>query len=88
MNQTWENSKKTSFGPDFGPFGPPKLFFKNLASYHGQLSACAISEKTNDPILRKLTDGWTDGRQWFHRTLSDKRRASKICLSNKDTSPV
>ena len=22
MNQTWENDKKPSFGPDFGPFGP------------------------------------------------------------------
>ena len=46
------------------------FFFKNLASsvltYHGQLSSCTISEKTNDPILRKLSDGqtngWTDGR--------------------------
>ena len=29
MNQTWENGKETSFGPDFGPFGPnlgPKNF--------------------------------------------------------------
>ena len=46
------------------------FFLKNLASsvltYHGQLSSCTISEKTNDPILRKLSDGqtngWTDGR--------------------------
>ena len=22
MNKTWENGKKASFGPDFGPFGP------------------------------------------------------------------
>ena len=39
------------------------FFFKNLASsvtrYHGQLSSCTISEKTNDPILRKRTDRWT-----------------------------
>ena len=30
MNQTWENDKKKSFGPDFSPFGtnldPQKLF--------------------------------------------------------------
>ena len=42
------------------------FFFKNLASlvtrYHGQLSSCTISDKTNDPILRKLSDGWTDGQ--------------------------
>ena len=79
MNQTWEIGKKSSFGPDFGPFGPNSdhqfFFFKNLARsvtrYHGQLSSCTISEKTNDPNLRKLSDGRTDGREWFHRTLSD-----------------
>ena len=42
------------------------LFFKNLAPsvtrYHGQLSSRKISEKINDPILRKLTDGWMDRR--------------------------
>ena len=43
-----------------------KMFFKNLAPSvticHGQLSPYAISEKTNDPILRKISDGWTDRR--------------------------
>ena len=42
------------------------FFLKNLASsvtrYHGQLSSCTISEKTNDPILRKLSGGPKDGR--------------------------
>ena len=55
-----------------------QFFFTNLASsvtrYHGQISSCIISEKTNTPILRKLsrgrTDGRTDGRQWFQKTLS------------------
>ena len=67
MNQTRENCKKPSFGPNFGPFdsnSDNEFFFKNLAlsvtRYHGQLSSCTISEKTNDPILRKLSDGWTD----------------------------
>ena len=40
-------------------------FFLNPASsvtiYHGQLSPCTTSEKINDPILRKLSDGRTDG---------------------------
>ena len=50
-----------------------KFFFKNLASsftrYHGQLSTCTTSEKTNDPILRKLSDGRTDGQtdRWMDR---------------------
>ena len=59
--------KKTSFGPGFGPFGPNLgclFFFKNLAPSftrcHGQLSSCTISEKTNDPILGKLSDGQKD----------------------------
>ena len=51
----------------FGPFtrnsGHQIFFFKNrdlsVTRYHGQLSSCAISEKTNDPILRKLSDGRT-----------------------------
>ena len=33
MNQTWENDKKPSFVPDFGPFGTnmgPKIFFRRL----------------------------------------------------------
>ena len=44
------------------------FFFKNLAPsvtrYHGQLSSCTISEKTNDPILRKLSDRWADGQTY------------------------
>ena len=40
------------------------FFFKNLAPSvtrcHGQLSSCTISEKNNDPILRKRSDGRTD----------------------------
>ena len=68
-----ENGKKTSLGSNFGAFGPNSgrqffffffFFFKNLAPsitrYHGQLSWFTISEKTNDPILRKLSDGRTD----------------------------
>ena len=80
-------AKKPSFGPNFGTFGPNSchqiFFFKNLAAsitrYHGQLSSCTILVKNNDPILKKRNDappdrwidGRTDGREWFHRTLSD-----------------
>ena len=39
---------------------PPPLQKKNLAPsgirYHGQVSSCSISEKTNNLILRKLSD--------------------------------
>ena len=34
MNQTWENDKKPSFGPDFGPFDPNlgPIFFVDFTS--------------------------------------------------------
>ena len=60
--------RKTSFWAWFRSvgvkFGPPFFF-------HGQLSSSTISEKTNDKILRKFSDGLTDEREWFHRALSD-----------------
>ena len=41
-----------------------KSIFKTLSSsytgYHSQLSSCKISEKSNDPILGKFSDGQTD----------------------------
>ena len=63
------------------------FFIKNLASSatrYGQPSSCKISRKTSDPFLKKISDGQTDGRESFHRTLSDKRRAS----SQKNPSDV
>ena len=87
MNQTCGNGKKTSFRPDFGPFGPnsghQNFFFKNLALSvtrdHDQLSSCTISETTNDSILRKLSDGWTDG--WTDR-WTDKSDFIGHCPTN------
>ena len=91
MNQTWENGEKPSFGPDFGS-RPPYFFFKNLAlsvtRYHGQLP-CIISEKTNDPILRKLgdrrtnwqTDEQTDESEFIGRCPTDVERPTNY-ISN------
>ena len=69
INQTLEKNKKPSFEPDFGTFGPNsgrQFFFKNLALsvtiYYDQLSLSTISEKINDPILRKRSDERTDGQ--------------------------
>ena len=72
MNQTWKNSKKPSFGQDFGLVAQIRAanFFskiwlrRSLDRYYGRLSPCSISEKTNDPILEKLekTDGQTGGQ--------------------------
>ena len=77
MNRTWENSKKLSSETNFGSSGQFFFFFfTNLAPsvtrHHGQRSSCTISEKINDPILRKRSDDRrTDWREWFHRTLPD-----------------
>ena len=44
--------------------GCQSLFFKNMArsvtTYLGQLSSCTISEKANDPALRKVSDRRAD----------------------------
>ena len=70
MNETWENGKKCSFNRDFVPFGPNSgCHFFSKTKCLGQLLSCTISEKTNDLILRKLSDGrterQTDGQEWF-----------------------
>ena len=68
MIQTQEKSKKLHFGPDLGPLvsnlgrqfqkkKKKKILAASVTRYHDQLSSCTISEKANDPILRKLTDG-------------------------------
>ena len=67
MIQTQEKSKKLHFGPDLGPLvsnldrqfqkKKKKILAASVTRYHDQLLSCTISEKANDPILRKLTDG-------------------------------
>ena len=60
MKQMSENGKRPSFKPNFALNSGHHFFLKNLAlsitRYHGQLSSCTISDKTKDPILRKLSD--------------------------------
>ena len=81
MFQNQENGKKPHLGHNLNLLGPNSshrlfffFFFKNLAPsvtrYYGQLSSCKISEKTNDPILRKFSDGWAD--RWTDRMI-DRR---------------
>ena len=51
---------QTQFGSVRPKLRLQNFLFKNLASpitrYHGELSYCTISEITNYPILRKLSD--------------------------------
>ena len=67
MKWTWEYGKKLSLEANFCKYDPNfgnQFFFFNAAlsvtRYHGQPSSCTISEKINDPILRKLNDEWMD----------------------------
>ena len=39
-----------------------KILPSSVAKQYGQLSPSTISEKTSDPIFRKLSDVWTDTR--------------------------
>ena len=42
-------------GPIWFKFGAAKIYLApSITRYHGHVSSCAISEKTNDPFLRKL----------------------------------
>ena len=77
--------KKTSFGPDFAPFGPnwgchfppPKIWLRQSLDLMVRYHHVQYQKKINDPILRKLSDGRTDGptdrrtvgQERFHRTL-------------------
>ena len=68
MIQTQQNDKKLYLGPDLGPLNlkldPYFFLLKNpissITRYHVHLSSCTIPD--NHPILRKFTDGRTDGQ--------------------------
>ena len=68
MNENWKNDKNPNFGPNFGLFGPNSgyQFFFSIIWLCQSLDTmvrhllCAISEKTNDQILRKFSNEQTD----------------------------
>ena len=82
MVHSQANGEKPHFGFDLGPLNPNlgrQFFVKTLAlsvtGYHGQVSTCIISEKTNDTILRKFNDDGQTHRGTDRRTgrLRDER---------------
>ena len=88
----------TSSGPNIGPFRPnsgrQKNFFivvenlpPSVTRYYSQLWSCTISEKINDPILGKLSDGrkdrWTDrDSNFIGRCPTKVQRPIKKVLDN------
>ena len=90
-------SKNHVFGHIFGHFCPLEIFFQKAwlshTTIYGRLTACVVSEKTNEPILRKFTDRqkgglkdrWKNGHSLFFMTLPAgtgvaKNPQSKIAL--------
>ena len=73
-------------------FGLPNFIFKNLAASvtrcHAKVSSCTISGKTNDPILRKLSDRWIDGQtegqtdksDFIGRCSTNAKRPKENCI--------
>ena len=70
------------FFSDFTSF-----FFKNLAllvtRYHGQLLSCTISEETNDPILRKVSDEQTDRQTDESKKLMQAWKVSSVYWASR-----
>ena len=67
LRKWWKTSFWVWFRPVRPKFGVANFFYKNPASsvtrYHGQLSSCTISVKTNDQSWENLvTDGRTHRR--------------------------
>ena len=61
MIQTQEIGKKPHFESNLRPLGPNSgPDSSSVTRYHGHLSSCTISKKTNDSILKKCSDGRTD----------------------------
>ena len=89
-----ENGKKTSFGPNFGSFGPNSgrhfFFFFFFVSKIWLRQSLDIMVSYHDLQYQKklmiqswgnlVVDGRKNGRELFHRTLSDWRQASKEAL--------
>ena len=92
FKENWNTKLEKAAKTDFGPFSPNpgrQIFFKNLAlsvtRYHGQLSSCTISEKSNDSILRKLSDGRTGGQTNGQTDESDFLRLCQLTSSVQNT---
>ena len=92
------------FWPFFNIFARWGIFFKKStlpnATIYGPVTPCYVSEKTNEPIPRNLTDRrkdgrkdgwterWTDGQTLFYRTLPAEAEGPKTEKSKKDIKQI
>ena len=66
MTKFSNKSKNSYFWPIFLIFGTNKFLKKNPVlshTTHGSLTPCQVSEKTNEPIPRKLLDRRMEGQK-------------------------
>ena len=89
--QNLRKFKKISFRPNFGQLGPNSthyfFFFQNIwlcqsldimvRCHHVQYQKNPTIEFWENLETDRRTDKQTDGRDWFYRTLSNKRQGSK-----------
>ena len=75
-NETWQNSKKHNFGPNFGPYLGHQILFQKIwlhqsldimVSYHQVQYQKMLMIQSWENLVR---DGQTDGQERFHRMLS------------------
>ena len=90
-NQTWEIGKKSSFGPDFGPFGPNsdhQFFFSKIwlgqsldtmVSYHHAQYQKKLMIQTWGNLV---TDGQTDENDFIGRCPTNVERPKDINMQN------
>ena len=67
LNQTWENGKKTNFGPGFGSFwckvGPP-IFFSWIVPLLDVIHCCKLSQHA---ISKLMNQTWKNGKKTIFR---------------------
>ena len=85
MNQSWENNKKPSFGPNFFPFGPNlghQIFFSKIrlnqsvdimVSYHHVQYQKKLMIQSWENVVTDRQTKW----EWFHRTLFNVKKVTK-----------
>ena len=63
MNQTWENNKTRSFGPDFDRFGPNS----GCQFFFSRIWLCQSLDVISDGQTDRTTDGQTDKSDFIRR---------------------
>ena len=99
MTQSWNIIKKVHFETILAKSDFSRKIWLSLFCVYWPLTSCKKSEKTNEPILRKIGDGQTDWRTdwqtdrqpWIHRTLPPKvgvQNDPKVTRNNSEVTQM